>query len=122
MDWDFVKKLFQIFYKIFLLSVLLIICLTALPKIIDYYRGEKIIVEGEFTIISKNDPHFLWVTGDKAFTLESDTKERYIVYVSDVVFQSYLVNDKIKATFETYSKCDTCSNFKVGGIVVNENE
>ena len=86
------------------------------------FRGEKIIVEGEFTIISKNNPHFLWVTGDKAFTLESDTKERYVVYVSDAVYQSYLVNDKIKATFEKYSECDTCSNFKVEGIVANENE
>ncbi|MDE7423772.1 MAG: hypothetical protein K2N51_08785 [Lachnospiraceae bacterium] len=89
--------------------------------IADMFMGEKTILEGEFMIINKNDYRSFWVN-EKSFTLESDTKERYVVNVSDTVYQSYLVNDKIKATFETYSECDACRNFKVEGIVANENE
>lgn len=89
--------------------------------IADMFMGEKTILEGEFMIINKNDYRSFWVN-EKSFTLESATKERYVVNVSDAVYQSYFVNDKIKATFEKYSECDTCSNFKVEGIVANENE
>lgn len=88
-------------------------------------RGEKTVQEGEFTILEKNTINtsaFLVSNNTFTFTLESNTKERerYVVDVSDTVYYSYFVNDKIKATFDTYSKSDTCENFKVEGIVANE--
>lgn len=99
--------------------------------IVDYIdnmvRGEKTVQEGEFTILDKNITNtrvFLASNNTFTFTLESNTKERerYVVDVSDTVYQSYFVNDKIKATFDTYAKSDTCSNFKIEGIVANDNE
>ncbi|MCI8409473.1 MAG: hypothetical protein HFJ09_09435 [Lachnospiraceae bacterium] len=89
----------------------------------DMFRGEKIVQEGEFTILDKNTTNirvFLVSNNTFTFTLESNTKERYVVQVSERIYQSYFINDKIKATFDTYSKSDTYGNFKVEGIVANE--
>lgn len=76
----------------------------------DFTQGKKIVIEGEFTIVSKNenDTNFFTIQG-KTFTLESHTKakERYVVQVSERIYQSYLVNDKIRATLEYYQYQDT---------------
>lgn len=86
-------------------------------------NGEKNVQEGEFTILDKNttNDRAFWVSSNTfTFMLESNTKERYVVQVSEKIYHSYLVNEKIKATLETYSKDDTCNLLEVKGVVANE--
>lgn len=85
----------------------------------NMFMGEKTIQEGEFTIIDKNEYRSIF-KNETSFVLESDTKERYVVYVTNNIYQSYFINNKIKATFDTYAKSNTVSNFKIEGIVANK--
>lgn len=90
-----------------------------LEEKIDYvFHGETILCEGDFVVVGKNDEIGPFWTSEKSFVLESDTKERYLVYVLDVVYNSYFVNDKIKATFKKYSRLDTCNDLEVESIIV----
>lgn len=108
MVWDVICDIWDIIWdikeRLIILGLsLVVICLTIriLP---NFIQGKKTIIEGEFTIISKNEEHFLWITDDKTFTLESDNKERYTVYVSDTIYQSYFVNENIKAAFASMKR------------------
>ena len=89
-----------------LIIFITILSITFLPKFI---KGNKTVIEGEFTIVSKNK-NFI---NDKTFTLESDTKERYIVCVSDIIYQSYFVNENIKAAFASYEKVNICDKLEI---------
>lgn len=126
MDW----KDFLIKFCIFIVFICFFrFMFKNIDYIVDYIdnmvRGEKTVQEGEFTILDKNITNtrvFLASNNTFTLTLESNTKERerYVVDVSDTVYQSYFVNDKIKATLETYSKNDTCNLLEVKGVVANE--
>lgn len=52
--------------------------------------------------------------------MKSDNEERYVVQVSDTIYHSYIINEKIKVTLETYSKDDTCNLLEVEGVVASE--
>lgn len=124
MDWkDFLIKfcIFIVFISFFRFMF------RNIDYIVDYIdnmvRGEKTVQEGEFTILDRNTTNtrvFLVSNNTFTFTLESNTKERYVVQVSEKIYHSYLINDKIKATLETYSKNDTCNLLEVKGVVANE--
>lgn len=94
----------------------MLIVLLTIRSLLNFIQGKKIVIEGEFTIVSKNenDTNFFTIQG-KTFTLESHTKtkERYTVCVSDIIYQSYFVNENIKAAFASYEKVKTCDELEI---------
>lgn len=118
MVWDVICEIKEDLIKLGLILLVAFLTITILP---DFARGKKTIIEGEFTIISKNEEHFLWITAGKTFTLESDNKERYTVYVSDTIYQSYFVNENIKAAFASYENEETCDELEIKSTFEEEN-
>lgn len=90
----------------FLIMLVVILSITFLPNLIN---GKKTVIEGEFTIVTKNKSYI----NGKTFTLESDTKERYIVRVSNIIYQSYFVDENIKAAFASYEKVNICNELEI---------
>lgn len=112
MIWDVIRDIWDDILDIldfllrFLIMLVVILSITFLPNLIN---GKKTVIEGEFTIVTKNKSYI----NGKTFTLESDTKERYIVRVSNIIYQSYFVDENIKAAFVSYEKVNICNELEI---------